>query len=236
MAEQALQRLRRNGVNRITWINRTRARIENNPLAVDCVIEDFTRLHELAWRHRVLVVATSSPDPVLRRSQLSACSALNKKAVQGPRVILDLGLPRNVEGNIHNFSQFYVRNVDEFSTRIRENTEKRRAELVKAEALINQDVHEFLQDFASRSRGSKIGELYQALEAFRQSELTQIELENNSKIDYLSRNFNAKLLHRLVEELESLNDPAAQQVLDVLLRAWRQAEAWPGSHLRVKQP
>jgi len=236
MAEQAIHRLRRNGITTITWVNRTRARLENSPLAAECRIEDFSRLHELAWQHSVIVAATGSPEPVIKRAGLGACSALIRSVAPGPRVVLDLGLPRNVESQIHGFSQFYVRNVDEFSTRIHENTERRRGELAKAEALLEHEVQEFLSDFTTRSRGTKIGELYQVLEDFRLSELAQNELEKNSKIEYLSRNFNAKLLHRLVAEIESLDDPQSHQVLDVLLRAWRQAEQWPGSHLKQKHP
>jgi glutamyl-tRNA reductase len=236
MAEQALQRLRRNGIRRITWVNRTRSRLEANPLAVDCNLADFAQVHELAWQHSVVVAATGSPEPILKRSQLGACSQLAKPAVPGPRVILDLGLPRNADERIHGFGQFYVRNVDEFSTRIRENSERRRRELARASELLEEEVQEFLRDFEFRSKGAKIGELYQAVEALRQADLGENELEKNSKIDYLSRNFSARLLHRLVEEIESLDDPASQQVLDVLLRAWRQTEQWPERHPKLKQP
>ena len=230
MAEQALIRLRRNGIGAITWVNRTRERIESHELAAHCRIEDFHKRHELMWNHSIVVAATSSAEPVLRTSQLGACRQWVKQTVHGPQVVLDLGLPRNVDESLHGFQNFYVRNVDEFSTRIRENSDRRRRELADAEKIVQESVAEFLADFDRRSKGSKIGELFRLVEQARQLDLAQNDVEKNEEIDYLTRSFSAKLLHRLVQELESLsttNETVANQVLDTLLRAWRHSDQWP---------
>ncbi len=226
MAEQALVRLRKLGLSRITWSNRSPDRLAAHPLAAECEIAPFANRHAEVWRHDIVVAATSAESAILRLEALRAERATKGQGRRGPRVILDLGLPRNVDEKIHGFSQFYVRNVDEFSTRIRENEARRQSWAEASDRIVEEEVREFARSFEVRARGPLVGELYRCVEALRLHELTEKNLEKNSEIDYLSRTINSKMMHLLVRELDALDDVPARQVLEVLLRAWRQAAEW----------
>ncbi len=226
MATQAIERLQRRGLRDITWINRTTDKIKNHRLAENCTIENFSNLHELVWKHSVIVAATSSSSPIVKRDDLKKAKPRSDYRC-APRVLLDLGLPRNIEESIHGFLGFYLRNVDEFGNRVNVATEQRKLSLRQAEGLLDTEVSEFLDLWQSWGRAPLISQLVQNLEALRKSELRNLNLENNPKIEYLTRNIYAKLLHRLIEEINSLDEENSLMVLETLVLAWRQPDRWP---------
>ena len=226
MAVQALERLQRRGVSQITWINRSPEKLKEHRLADSSIIENFSRLHHLVWEHSIVVMATSSSLPLLKREELKKTKP-KKEALKAPRVVLDLGLPRNVEEQIHGFMGFYLRNVDEFSNRVQAATEERKKHLRDAEALLSSELSEFLELWQSWGRGPLISQLVQNLEILRKSQIHHLNLENNPEIEYLTRNIYAKLLHRLLDEIDCLDEANSTLVLETLLRAWRQPDRWP---------
>ena len=70
MAVQGLERLRKLGVKKITWINRSREKIQNHPLAHFCEVEDYKNLHRLVWENAIAFVAVSSSGPILRKEEV----------------------------------------------------------------------------------------------------------------------------------------------------------------------
>ena len=83
-----------------------------------------------------------------------------------------------------------------------------------------------------------IGELFKGVESLRQLEMQgQVQLEKNPEIEYIVRSIYSKLMHRLVEELESTEEPLSTQVIETLVRAWRHPDQWlqRNQHPQLKQ-
>lgn len=237
MATQALQRLQRKGIASITWCNRTTNRIRTNPLAADCAIDSFENLHELAWKFPVIITATRSPLPILNLPELRATEkALKRKGqiMPGPRIILDLGLPRNVDEKIHGFSGFYVRNVDEFGNRIEANSQQRLRLVGAAESILEEELNSILKMSEARERGPLLAEFREVLESLKMAPFNQIAVEKNEDFEYVARAIHSKLLHRLIEELDQVGEPLASQILGSLVKAWRQPDQWLTSGPQLK--
>ena len=238
MAQQALERMRVLGISKITWINRSRERILEHPLARDVELGDFSQLAELAWSHSVIVAATSSPHSILDLETLKSAQPQGRRKAEGPRVILDLGLPRNVDPAIHGFHGFYLRNVDEFRDRAEKNSEVRERAVQAAEEIVDAEIESFVKVWNTWERGPMIGELFKGVESLRQLEMQgQVQLEKNPEIEYIVRSIYSKLMHRLVEELESTEEPLSTQVIETLVRAWRHPDQWlqRNQHPQLKQ-
>ncbi len=240
MAMQALERLKKMGVERITWMNRSLEKIQHHPLATHCQIAPLEDLHRLCSEQAIIVLATASSEVLLKRCELEKTLAQSKlerrKKQSAPlKVVLDLGLPRNVDPEIHEFYNFYVRNVDEFSNRVEQNKSIRSTQMLKAEQIVDEEVQLFLKLWNNWSRSAPVSELYRVLEGFRVRELEHLGLDNSPEIEYVTRGLFARLLHRLLEEVEDAEDPLATEVLDTLARAWRQDQEWPREKLEKQQ-
>lgn len=240
MAVQALSRLRSRGATQITWMNRTADKILCHPLSRECRVVSFEELHAETWRHEVTLVATRVERPLvtleglqqarraLRRQKISPCS--------GPRVLLDLGLPRNVEPTLHGHDGFYVRDVDEFHNRADQGRAERVELVGRAEELIETELISILKLAEARGRGPLLQELKDVLERWFEPVLASKNLEKSDDLEYISRSVHSKLTHRLLEELNRIGEPQATQVLESLLKAWRHPDSWPQNEPQQENP
>jgi glutamyl-tRNA reductase len=227
MAIQALERLESNGFRMISWVNRSRERIEAHPLAKRVKVASFEDLHKLVWQHSVTVVATSSSSAILFENKLKAAKPSRSERAPGPNVILDLGLPRNAEEKIRQLDGFFLRNVDEFKDHAERGSAKRREAIKLAEGILEQEIAFLLRTWNNWEKGPLLGELFKNVEASRLELLQEhFKLENFQEIDYILRGILSKMMHRLVEEVDGLEDTPSIQVLETLNRAWRPRSQW----------
>ncbi|MEO5668245.1 MAG: glutamyl-tRNA reductase [Bdellovibrionota bacterium] len=224
MAEQALQRLMNIGVGRITWINRSQDRLLKHPLAGYCQILDYSEISRLAWENAVIVLATSSESPILRLEDVKSAKKRRMEPWSGPRIVLDLGLPRNAEERLHGFEDFWVRNVDEFRDIVDLGSRQRRESLKLAEKIVSEERAAFARLWNHWEQGLLIGELFNASKQLIDEELAQLSVEERPKIEYVVRNVYAKMMHQLLSHLRSLGEAESRQALEILNLAWGQSE------------
>lgn len=227
MAQQALERLMSKGAKHITWVNRSRERLLKHPLSGFCEIGDFSHLNTLVWEHSVSVFATSAQSTLLIRDKVTTRKEFADRKVDSPRVLLDLGLPRNVDERLHG-SSFLVRNVDEFRDNAESSTEKRKEALKHAEKIVVEEVRGFINTWNHWSQGQLIAELYKNSQNYLAGEVDRIKeqfgVEENSKIEYVVKDVYAKMMHQLLDAIRGLDDSKAQKALEALNLAWRQTE------------
>jgi len=224
MAEQALQRLMRIGAVGITWINRSAERLLDNPLSAYCQILNYSELPRLAWENAVIVLATSSESPILRLDEVSSAKKRRENLWQGPRIVLDLGLPRNADERLHGFENFWVRNVDEFRDLVDSGSRQRREAIKIAEKIVSEEKLNFSKLWNHWEQGLLVGELFKAMNQLIEEELSQLSVEERPKIEYMVRNVYAKLMHQLISHLRSLGEAESRQALETLNLAWGQSE------------
>ncbi len=153
MAVQSLERLLNLRLRSLTWANRTLDRINRHPLSQRVSTVDLKNLEEQVWNHEISIFATATDRYLLTHENLVGNKALRKN--KHMKVILDMGLPRNVDPGIHGSSGFYVRDVDEFNTRAVDSEKKRQLALSAAEAVLVNNFKDFPLEWQRWSQGDE---------------------------------------------------------------------------------
>lgn len=122
------------GIKNITLINRSpqKAIVLANELGLRAAL--FEQLHEEVAGADVVIVATGAEQPVINQSHV---------ADGRRRLVLDLSVPCNVAPNVAEFGNLKLVNVDTLSQLKDETLRQRRAEVPKAQAIIDGVMGEF---------------------------------------------------------------------------------------------
>ncbi len=241
MALQSIERLMKLDLQSLTWINRSREKIQQHPLSGYCEIRDFEELDTLLWEHPISVLATSSESTIVIKDRVLKAKSKADDIFRGQRILLDLGLPRNVDERLHGVDTFLVRNVDEFRDRADSHSSMRTKGLPIAKQIVQAECEKFINSWNHWNQGALIAELYQSSQKTLDYELSQIELnlgvEEKTKIEYVVKNVYAKLMHHLLESIRTLDESEALRALEALNLAWRQTDSsWQSYQAQQKPP
>ena len=217
MAMQSIERLRNLGLRDITWANRSLDKIQQSPLAAFCKTVALERLPELVLTRDISIFALGT-DRVFLKTECLEKAGLSYN--QKERLILDLGLPRNVDPHLHTKNGIFLRDVDEFNNRAQRGKKSRKAEIEHAQTMIERALSEFEELWAQWSRSSQMAQLYENVESLRVETLAEQKFTENREITTCTKAISAKLLHRLSRGLKHIDEPYATQFLDILLNAW----------------
>jgi glutamyl-tRNA reductase len=144
--------------------------------------------------------------------------------VAGPMLIIDLGVPRNVDAAVGQLSTVTLLDMDDLSTAVAAALGDRQEESVAALSIVDEEVERYRT--ASRQRGAApiIGALRARLESLREAELerhraqladlTEAEWE---QVDVATRAALAKLLHEPTMLLkETAGTPRGERLVEAL--------------------
>jgi len=140
--------------------------------------------HEIRFSD-IILVATSAAGPVILETHL-------KNA--GPKLIIDLSLPCNVEESARNLPNVHIVNVDELSKLRDETLSKREAEIPKAKAIIADAMKEFYAWYEMRKHVPMLKDL--------KAKLRQIHfhsLDRHAASSYSQETLNIKIQQVLNE-------------------------------------
>jgi len=148
MGELAARRLRRRGLGRLLVCNRTweRARSVAERLGAEGV--------RWQWRGSSLAVvdgvicATSAIEPVVRASALVAAAAGRGR----PLVVVDLGMPRNVEAPSRESAGLRIHDLGRLAQRLQRASRVRQAAVAAAEGIIQHELGVYTQWVGWRDR------------------------------------------------------------------------------------
>ena len=151
-------------------------------------------MHAELARADVVLTAVAAESHVLTPAHFSG--------VAGPMLVVDLGVPRNVDAAVGELPAVTLLDMDDLSASVATALGDRQEESVAAQAIVTEEVERYRT--ASRQRGAApiIGALRARLESLREAELerhraqladlTEAEWE---QVDVATRAAMAKLLH-----------------------------------------
>lgn len=221
MALQSIERLRNLGLRNITWANRNLEKIRANPLATFCKTVSLENLAEQVLMHDVSIFALGT-DHVFLKTQ--CLENVGLKYNEKERIVLDLGLPRNVDPDLHTRNGVFLRDVDEFNNRVERGKKSRKAEIERAEGFVERALVEFEEVWTHWGRSSGMAQLFENVEQLRVTTMQEQKFTESSEITTCTKAISAKLLHRLSHGLKNIEEPYATQFLDILLKAWDNSE------------
>jgi glutamyl-tRNA reductase len=124
------------GTSQITLVNRTEDTASDLAREVNVRHAPMDQLTSCIRSADIILVATNAPEHMLLKSQLEG---------QGPKLIIDLSIPSNVELSIKDLKNIDWVNLDELSKLKDQTLQKRQAEIPKAKAIISNYLQEFMQ-------------------------------------------------------------------------------------------
>ena len=206
------QHLRTHGVAEIAITSRTAANAEALAESVGGRSVPWSEMMSALASADIVITATGAQRPILTRAQVELVRRRN-----APLFIIDVAVPRDVEGSVGDIEQVFLYNVDDLQSIIDENLSRRTGEIERAESIVADEVERFIRWHRSRTAVPTIVALRQKFDSIRRAELRRLEGKLNGLppdaariVDDITRLIMEKTLLEPTEQLKALPDEETQ--------------------------
>ncbi len=145
----------------------------------------------------IVISSTGSDSIILHKQDVENALALRKNAE--PLVIIDIAVPRDIDPAVSELPNVFLKDIDDLSTIVNQNLEKRKAEIPKIKEIISEEFENFLELFTKLEIGPTIAGLRERFEEIRREELEQhrskLTSEQFEQFDNMTRKMMNRLLH-----------------------------------------
>ncbi len=219
MTKLAIKYLHANNLRDITLTNRNYEKGSKVAKENQCNYSRLQYLPNIISSHDIIISSTSSTIPIIGKGMIESCINSNSGK---PYVIIDLGVPRDVEPEIAELDNIYLYSIDDLGKVIENNYKIRHQAVNEAEKIINFKILEFKQWLDQSQSDSLIknyrgyvdditdGAVIKAKKSLRDGE------DANEVISYLAESLKNKLTHetttRLKEILSLIDEETALKV------------------------
>ena len=188
------------GVGRIDIVNRTVKKAEKLAESVNMNAYTFTSLPELIPQADMIVCATSSESHLIRPSDFPTFS---KK-----RLIVDLGVPRNVDPSVVSLENIRLVNIDTLDQDVEETMEKRRELLPILENMIESEREELkLKQHRDRIITPALSQMRRELSEICEYEMSKIRPHLSAESYDIAQKSTKRMMNKIlalrINELES---------------------------------
>lgn len=144
----------------------------------------------------IIITAVQTSRPILTREQVAGAM---KSRDNRPLIVVDLGVPRNVDPEVHAIDSVFLHDVDALNRIIDQNIAHRLAEVPKAQKILLHELTEFQNWTRSVQLGPTIHDLRERFETIREQEVSRVRHRfdpgEQEQLDILTRRIVNKLLH-----------------------------------------
>jgi len=195
--ELTLKHLLGKGIGQIRVANRTREKAEALVATLGGTVVDYAAVMETLPAVDIILTSVSSPSPILGPDDVQR---VMRQRSHNPLIIIDIGVPRNVNPATKKIDNVFLYDIDSLSTMVDRNLDRRKAELPKVDAILREEVVEFFRWYNALQVGPTIQELRDSFEAVRQQEveknINRFRTEDRELVDLVTRRIINKLLHQ----------------------------------------
>jgi glutamyl-tRNA reductase len=198
------------GIARLIIMSRTAAHASALAQTIGGTALPWESLARALAEADILITATGASTPIVSRDMVAQTMKTRRKR---PMFIIDIAVPRDVEGGAGDLEEVFLYNIDDLQSVVQENLSKRSVEAAQAETIVSDEVSRFLSWLNSRGAVPTVVALRQRFESIRQAELRRLEPklaglapEARAKIDEVTRLLVEKLLINPTEQLKSASD------------------------------
>lgn len=226
IAEDTLNYLREQGVTRLHVVNRTLEHAQTLADACGGTAHAWEALDEEIRAADLIVSTTGAAGQIV---DLARFEQIYQRRQQRPLLILDLAIPRDFAPEIGTLPNVYLYSIDDLKLQCQRNLRLRELELPKAEAIVQQHLDRFQQEWNLRHSVPTIQQLRERTQAIRDEELSRLlnklsglTSEEQREVEIAFDRLVNKILHR---PLTSLRDEAKsghpQQLVESLKRLFQ---------------
>lgn len=195
--ELVVRSLYKRGCTDITLVNRTRSKAELLAKSYKAKVRNFDELADALADAEIVISAVSCQEAIINTTS------------SHHQLMIDLGVPRNINEELGKLSQVSLVNVDDLLEVVANNQEKKQLLVAKAEAIIAEKVAEFLDWLSGRNLSPAIQQVIHAVHTMQKAEL-EIFTKNktNEEIKLLkefSQHYSEKMVNTMIKNLKILS-------------------------------
>jgi glutamyl-tRNA reductase len=153
MAELAARHIISQKVGGLCVVNRTFEKAEELARRFQGTAAPFERLLPELKTADVVICSTGSPEAILRHEDVADVMELRRGR---PLFLIDIAVPRDVDPKVHTLEGVYLYNIDDLESIVKENTNRHRGEIQKAEFLVGQKTEEFSKWYRAWEQGENV--------------------------------------------------------------------------------
>jgi glutamyl-tRNA reductase len=202
--------LKAQGVASVVITSRTLGNAQQLAEEVGGTVTPWDAMPQALLDADIVITSTGSSLPILTKSQVKAAVPASRTR---PLFIIDIAVPRDVDPQAAEIEQVFLYNIDDLQSIVRENLQKRSAEVGLAEQIVEEEAMKFASWQRSREVVPTIVALRQRFEAIRKSELERLEFklgalppDARQRVDEVTRLIVEKLLLQPTEQLKTTDD------------------------------
>ena len=204
------------GVSRIVIANRTlgRARELAQKFGAEAVL--LSEIPEQLLDADIIITSTASQLPILGKGAVEQALKIRKHR---PFLMVDIAVPRDIEAQVGDLRDVYLYSVDDLREIVDENMRSRRSEACKADEIIAEGVHNYLEERRSLQAVDVVKEYRQMAEQVREQELQRAlralsRGEDPSQLlAQMARGLTNKLIHAPTKGLKQASAEGRQDLL-----------------------
>jgi len=171
-----------------------------------------------------VLVSTAAALPVLDAGVLAPAGDRRAASDLGPLVVVDLGVPRNVDPAVGGLAGIDLLDMDDLTEHAQAAIAGRRAELADARAIVQGEVERYRADARARGAAPIVSALRNRVEELRLSELERhragrasLDEQQWEQVDSVVRDVLAKVLHQPSVALkEAAGTPRGERLVEAL--------------------
>jgi len=203
--------MKSHGVHTVTIVSRTMAHAARTAEAIGgASAAPWEELDAVLSAADIVITATGAAAPILTKAHIEAVMRPRRNR---PLFVIDIAVPRDVEPAAGEIEQVFLYNIDDLQATVRENLARRSNELVRAEAIVGEEVEKFAAWLRSRGAIPTVVALRQRFEAIRRAELERLDFklsalppDARARVDEITHLIVEKLLLTPTEQLKALGD------------------------------
>ena len=190
--ELTAKHLVKRGIGKLLITNRTFSKAEEVAATLNAVPIPFESFPVVD----IVISSVGAADYVLTAQQLRD-NLLGRR--QSPLLIIDIGVPRNIDPSINKFENIFLHDLDSLSNIVEQNHNRRRSCIPSVNAIMLEELMEFNRWYQSHSIAPTIERLREVYDAIRQEEIKYHIHKFGDKekeiVDLVTR----RIVHRLIQ-------------------------------------
>jgi glutamyl-tRNA reductase len=204
MGTLTVQALLKQGVQKIIVVSRSQASadrladtwVQSTPSVTDVQAYTIDHLAQVLPQVDLVITSTSATQPVIQTTLLAQAMA---KRAERPMLIVDLGLPRDVETTAADLLAVHLYNLDDLEQQAAKSLQERRKEIPQAEAILQEEVAQFLAWYYARAAVPTISQIRERYASIKEAELNRT-LNRMAHLEQQDKALVAELAHRLLNK------------------------------------
>ena len=147
LAQSVIENLYKKGINKINSVNRTTRKIKLNN-SYEIISSSLDTLHDYLEDADIVIASSSTELPLIGKGAIENALQIRRNK---PMLLIDLGVPRNIEEEIRNIEQAYLFSIDDIEKITQENFGQRTIEAEKAMNIIVLEAQKALDAYSEKS-------------------------------------------------------------------------------------